>query len=884
MGDLRACSPEPRGLFTDDRLLPLPSLSNPNPPAIGAAQWARAENTVQEIICEVQPTEVSEERRKEVVDYVQGLIRVRVGCEVFPFGSVPLKTYLPDGDIDLTAFGGPAVEDTLAYEVYSVLEAEDQNRAAEFVVKDVQLIHAEVKLVKCLVQNIVVDISFNQLGGLCTLCFLEQIDRLIGKDHLFKRSIILIKAWCYYESRILGAHHGLISTYALETLVLYIFHLFHSLLNGPLAVLYKFLDYFSKFDWDNYCVSLNGPVRISSLPEMIAETPENVGADPLLNNDILRDCLDRFSVPSRGLETNSRTFVQKHFNIVDPLKENNNLGRSVSKGNFYRIRSAFTYGARKLGRILLQPEDKISEELCKFFTNTLERHGRGQRPDVDLIPVSCSDGFGFASSISDLEFQEEKRILEVNYTDSRSITGESELDAERSMCDGVNCVKISGTELGMSNPQRGSKQVVPTSMLSEADNSSNAPAVSGFRISGDAKDLASPRIRGPKISNDTSKSSPPSGEESVSVLSKKAHFAPHLYFSRSAQNGKERNENLDKKLAGNSGLSEEESSFVVHHGLNGNQSVNNHELLNSFVSNDVPPGLSPTACSSEYLHTGNWDRPSSGNSGNPEAPNSLADLSGDYDSHFNSLQYGWWCYDYIFGAPALSMPVALPSQFQSNNSWDAIQQSAHIRRNIFPQITANGIIPRPPFYPLNPPMISGTGFGVEEMPKPRGTGTYFPNTSHHLCNPLTSRGRNQAPVRSPRHSGRAVTPHETNFLERSSRELSHAQFPVHQGNGKSGSLDSHPSGSPVGRTYSNANGSLLPSEKVVEFGDQASESPLPENIREPNHGSFLPQNSSLSLSPGGAQRPKSMLSMNDDRVAVQAYHLKDEDDFPPLSV
>lgn len=33
----------------------------------------------------------------------------------------------------------------------------------------------QVKLVKCLVQNIVVDISFNQLGGLCTLCFLERV-------------------------------------------------------------------------------------------------------------------------------------------------------------------------------------------------------------------------------------------------------------------------------------------------------------------------------------------------------------------------------------------------------------------------------------------------------------------------------------------------------------------------------------------------------------------------------------------------------------------------------------------------------------------------------------------------------------------------------------
>lgn len=33
----------------------------------------------------------------------------------------------------------------------------------------------QVKLVKCIVQDVVVDISFNQIGGLCTLCFLEQV-------------------------------------------------------------------------------------------------------------------------------------------------------------------------------------------------------------------------------------------------------------------------------------------------------------------------------------------------------------------------------------------------------------------------------------------------------------------------------------------------------------------------------------------------------------------------------------------------------------------------------------------------------------------------------------------------------------------------------------
>lgn len=45
-----------------------------------------------------------------------------------------------------------------------------------------------------------------------------------------------VKAWCYYESRLLGAHHGLISTYALETLVLYVFNKYHDTIDSPLSV------------------------------------------------------------------------------------------------------------------------------------------------------------------------------------------------------------------------------------------------------------------------------------------------------------------------------------------------------------------------------------------------------------------------------------------------------------------------------------------------------------------------------------------------------------------------------------------------------------------------------------------------------------------------
>ncbi|RWV90483.1 hypothetical protein GW17_00047309 [Ensete ventricosum] len=284
----------------------------------------------------------------------------------------------------------------------------------------------QVKLVKCIVQNIVVDISFNQIGGLCTLCFLEKVDRRIGKNHLFKRSIMLIKAWCYYESRILGSHHGLISTYALEILVLYIFHLYHDYLDGPLVVLYMFLDYYSKFDWDKYCISLDGPVSISSLPKLVVEPPETHGSCLLLTEEFIKECTEMFSVPSRVYGNNYQVFAQKHLNIVDPLKQNNNLGRSVSKGNFYRIRSAFTYGAQKLGRILLLPPESIADEVNLFFKSTLDRHGSGERPDVQDAASSCLDSGAIRveSMLSNLKIEDVNKEIHLSSSSADDCTGQ----------------------------------------------------------------------------------------------------------------------------------------------------------------------------------------------------------------------------------------------------------------------------------------------------------------------------------------------------------------------------------------------------------------------------------------------------------------------------
>ncbi|KAK7311456.1 hypothetical protein RJT34_09611 [Clitoria ternatea] len=296
-------------------------------------RWSQAEARGAELLTHIQPKKKSDEHRNAVVSYLRRLITKFVPCQVFPFGSVPLNTYLPEGDIDLTAFcESRYLTDSLIKEVLYTLETEGNNVNAKFKVKEVQYIQAEVKIIKCLVDKFVVDISFNQLGGLGALCFLEEVDNLIQRNHLFKRSIILIKAWCYYESRILGSYHGLLSTYALETLVMYIFNVYKNTFAGPLEVLFRFLHFFSKFDWKNYCISLWGPVPIGSLPNMEAEPPREDCQELLFSEKFLTACKSCYGATPSVQGNEERPFVSKFFNIIDPLRPNNNLGRSISKG------------------------------------------------------------------------------------------------------------------------------------------------------------------------------------------------------------------------------------------------------------------------------------------------------------------------------------------------------------------------------------------------------------------------------------------------------------------------------------------------------------------------------------------------------------------------
>ncbi|KAL6499892.1 hypothetical protein OROGR_027802 [Orobanche gracilis] len=791
-----------------------------DPALIGVEYLSATEEAAGQVLNCVHPTLDSEEKRRDVIDYVQQLVQSHLNCEVVSYGSVPLKTYLPDGDIDLTVLQGPNAGDSLAHDVLALLQDEEQNKNTDYQVKDTQFIDAEVKLVKCFVQNFVIDISFNQFGGLSTLCFLEQVDRLVGRDHLFKRSIILIKSWCYYESRILGAHHGLISTYALEILVLYIFHHFHSLLSGPLSALYRFLDYYSQFDWENYCISLKGPVCKSSLPDIVVEMPEDGCNDLLLNEKFLEKCLELFSVPFRGFEANPKAFQAKHLNIIDPLKENNNLGRSVHRGNFYRIRSAFKFGAHKLGQVLSQPRDKVADEICNFFTNTRARHEHHYRSRIRSLALDFADEEeSFTESLSspvDL-LSEDDMLLKSYVTDS----------------DNASVGGMGQTSSDLKNEiDRYSMREVSPDMASEVCHSSDGIFVSGYCLSGDNK--YSFATSNSSLKNGTSESFSKSSTENGSSEAHQFDLAS------------------DSEKFGFISCSDNREKLVEMNNSTYRWCVDISEPVRVPGSSFITEG---NILENPSLDFREIDSESIG--GESEALDHLANLSGDYDGNIRSLLRGQLC----LGFSSSSTVV----RNQNKKPWDIPRQSMPLEVNNFSQNCSHKV---------STDHTPHTAFNFDGNHKARGTGTYFPHTNV-VCMERSShgRGKNKAPgnenhFRRSGHINRSYPFAESNSFENGSPEAAPARRRYY-GRKRRSDVQSQ-SNSLVGGGTNQKSEILRSASCRIEFGSIGEELiSVCTRAGASKTGVTLKSSGSTAV-------------LMCQRVAGQSIHLKNEDEFPPL--
>ncbi|RLN54492.1 hypothetical protein BBJ29_002333 [Phytophthora kernoviae] len=353
------------------------------------------------------PSDAADRVRQQILAFVQRVITAHFPLAAAPLffatGSYPMKTYLPTSDLDICLLVPQELESSWYYVVMQALcvaggsggvgTVLDIGNAANGdgsggsspsgpgsasgsggggtllltnTVRNVSFINADVRVIKCTVDNIAVDFTANRVGALGAVRLLDAMALRVGCEHLFKKSLILIKSWCTHESSpfiqaastevgglgpsipgsstpssVMGASHGALSTYAVNTIVMALFNHHGDALTHPLQALYLFLDRLAEFPWHEAALTLHGTVPLSRL----ATTPLNGTTSTkskyksakldISEVEAIRSTLvDQFGAFDAGLKGSSGMFPIRACNIVDPLDDKNNLARSVSAESF----------------------------------------------------------------------------------------------------------------------------------------------------------------------------------------------------------------------------------------------------------------------------------------------------------------------------------------------------------------------------------------------------------------------------------------------------------------------------------------------------------------------------------------------------------------------
>jgi hypothetical protein len=125
-----------------------------------------------------------------------------------------------------------------------------------------------VHSLQCLVANMTVDVRVNEKIDLCLYAFFEDFDRTIGRDHLLKKSLSLIRAWwtlevpLHYTPTLLSSQY--LPNESIIIMVCAIFNQYYQHISHPIHALCIFITEYASFDWTTHVLTIFGPIPRSS--------------------------------------------------------------------------------------------------------------------------------------------------------------------------------------------------------------------------------------------------------------------------------------------------------------------------------------------------------------------------------------------------------------------------------------------------------------------------------------------------------------------------------------------------------------------------------------------------------------------------------------------
>ena len=292
-----------------------------------------------------------------------------------------------------------------------------QHSLSSYPIKNVAVIRDDIEsILQCVVGVTTVDIRANVKADLCFPAFIEEIDACIGRNHLFKKSLSLVRAWWVYESPKYADdlfNPDIIPKVAICIMVCALFNIHADSISGPMHVLLLFLAEFSDFDWNLYDLTVFGRVKRDLLePQSFTSFVARHGH--VFSANIIRKYQNILHGSSRAMEDYQTTTSHEsdldvftlfervgndkasstpkdsthnsEIRIYHPLDPKENvISANLLPSNVETFEKIMQGAASRMNNILQRSsrlECDLAEELRDFFTVTFNRFGSGWRPDT----------------------------------------------------------------------------------------------------------------------------------------------------------------------------------------------------------------------------------------------------------------------------------------------------------------------------------------------------------------------------------------------------------------------------------------------------------------------------------------------------------------------
>ena len=328
-----------------------------------------SDDYIESLLEKIAPGPAARAARDKVMALLHGLfVKQASAAYVCSSENSALGTYLPGEPLLLTVFVLSQEDEMKFLEVQSALcrnllgngkGASNNSFGREDSEEPVTVTHVSIErgvdgklAMACTVDGISVVVKNNALRSLYLSAMLEEADQIIGKQHLVKRSIVLVRSWCTYESKAYwGNISAVLSDESIFVIVMYLFNMYHERLHFPLQVLITFLSVMSSFPWESQAMTIHGPMELMGINAgHVVAAPEQCPVRVFSEMFVERYQKKYSECQNKGNNKRSISIQDEipisPLSILSPLNACDNLTSSMKEESAKKLRNAFIQGAR----------------------------------------------------------------------------------------------------------------------------------------------------------------------------------------------------------------------------------------------------------------------------------------------------------------------------------------------------------------------------------------------------------------------------------------------------------------------------------------------------------------------------------------------------------